>query len=488
MSTEHDCNACKGIKYDGANVTCIKCLRPWYLECLASRSEVTELMSHYNKATTGTRTQTKIRALFGQQSVFCFLCPKCKSEGSVFESIDKTHKEYSEYIKKSESSFSELLAKFTVESNKVKSLEEQILIQKTEKEEYVKENTALIHNIGELEKRNTNRDDENRMDTNDNDNSLSTQLQGIYTNLSSQLNEQFGVLAADIEARIILECNKINNTMQFSPTPVNGNSQKRRRQHLNNNNNVISINNKNKENGGIEFNNINGLRPPQNQQIFDNKSVYEIHVSKFHTATTPEDIEKHVVDKTKCKSESFKVEQLISRRNNDRNRNYISFKITTLSANIYEQILDQNIWIPHFTARDFEPMNIGEITKRNQANKKQFNQLHKFKNSSRNKNDLRRNIFDKNMIGRYNNNSNKYRSYDNRSVESTPKRLITPKKRAVIMNQKHPHMNNYTLQPVQQMQPIYYYHPHQINSQNQNFLTNSQHQVHQQQQQQQMQN
>lgn len=81
---------------------------------------------------------------------------------------------------------------------------------------------------------------------------------------------------------------------------------------------------------------------------------YEIYVSKFHPSTVCIDIANFITSKTSLENEkSFKVVKLIRRREYNKKRSFVSFKITTLSADDYDIILNSDIWKPEFSATPF---------------------------------------------------------------------------------------------------------------------------------------
>lgn len=92
------------------------------------------------------------------------------------------------------------------------------------------------------------------------------------------------------------------------------------------------------------------LQPPIQKDKRLNKynlGAYAIHVSKFDMKTTEDDIDEHILKNTDIISkELFQVQIL-----NSKKADYNSFKITSLSHDIYRKIMD--IWAPHFVAREF---------------------------------------------------------------------------------------------------------------------------------------
>lgn len=56
MAPPHNCltNGCKGLKFDGANVKCGRCFGVTFIECIAGKTEVNELIIAISKVTTST--------------------------------------------------------------------------------------------------------------------------------------------------------------------------------------------------------------------------------------------------------------------------------------------------------------------------------------------------------------------------------------------------------------------------------------------------
>lgn len=104
MSPPHECTACSGTRYDGANLTCQICLKPFFFECLINnkRNEVLELvncMKTQAGCTPGTRMQTKIQKIFNDTSVFSFVCTNCKPKKALRTVVDEYKSQIDENIK-----------------------------------------------------------------------------------------------------------------------------------------------------------------------------------------------------------------------------------------------------------------------------------------------------------------------------------------------------------------------------------------------------
>lgn len=83
--------------------------------------------------------------------------------------------------------------------------------------------------------------------------------------------------------------------------------------------------------------------------------VYSIHVSKFPLDMTPDGIIAYITSKDgNLKADSFQVHLLPNGKRKKTPRQHLSFKISTLNRSVYDQILNNNLWAPEFTARVFQ--------------------------------------------------------------------------------------------------------------------------------------
>lgn len=96
---DHDCSGCLGKIFQGANLTCNRCLRPFYLECLAQKKEIQYLIAALNAYTPATSSPvalpSKFKHVFGAESVFDFTCIKCKSSGSFIDNVVRAKEDIS---------------------------------------------------------------------------------------------------------------------------------------------------------------------------------------------------------------------------------------------------------------------------------------------------------------------------------------------------------------------------------------------------------
>ncbi|XP_055319547.1 dorsal-related immunity factor Dif-like [Sitodiplosis mosellana] len=95
--------------------------------------------------------------------------------------------------------------------------------------------------------------------------------------------------------------------------------------------------------------NERGSKPAANKSP-NNRSVYEIHISKCENTVTSTDITEHITEHTKATLDLFEVEQLKSSNITDP---HVCFKISTCSKQIYDEIMNEDLWAPRFCAREF---------------------------------------------------------------------------------------------------------------------------------------
>lgn len=106
------------------------------------------------------------------------------------------------------------------------------------------------------------------------------------------------------------------------------------------------------ENGNFHAPKKNTTREKENS--VKSEGLLNIYVGPFETHITSNDIESHIVSKIKCKDKRvFKVEQL-NGQNDTKQKTYVSFKISTLSDDIYKMLLSKDVWGPNQSARPYK--------------------------------------------------------------------------------------------------------------------------------------
>lgn len=89
------------------------------------------------------------------------------------------------------------------------------------------------------------------------------------------------------------------------------------------------------------------------QDVVPVNGTFAIHISKALKNTTTEDITDLIVSKSNLSAQTFKVEKLTSRRYRGKNREFSSFKISTFTREIFNKIINDEIWKPDCVAKPF---------------------------------------------------------------------------------------------------------------------------------------
>lgn len=131
MPSDHHCtdSNCSGSKLHGLNLTCYKCFRPYFFECLAKRPEIIEIVKLLEIDDTKNCLQTKVdkainslTKLFDTESVFEFICPSCKND-DLNNDIKQKYKSQIDELKKQ---ITTEKSRATRAENKNKKLQQQL--------------------------------------------------------------------------------------------------------------------------------------------------------------------------------------------------------------------------------------------------------------------------------------------------------------------------------------------------------------------------
>lgn len=336
MGNEHDCliAGCDGKKYDGSSFTCNRCLRPFFIECLMNRNEVKALINFLSAATTKTpmRLPNKVKLVLNSESIFEAVCLNCRAKGTFNDAIQSWKNE--------------------TEATYVKSIEDSnIEIDRLNKQcdDLEKINANLNQKIYDME---SDKHDENFTNNTEKfERRIIEQCDKRFDRLSTNITS----MTTDFEARMKMECEKIRKTIAEQIS--NGNEVKRKKVVIDNGKEVNVPNNKSvneSKSNRVPKNNV--LKPPEglNKSNSDPKNgIYMIHVSKFHVGTTENDIENFIIENTEIKNgESFKVTKIINYKDENKDK-YVSFKINTLKYENYVKIMNDELWLPNFRAREY---------------------------------------------------------------------------------------------------------------------------------------
>lgn len=357
---DHDCSGCLGTKFQGANLTCNRCYRPFYLECLKDRAEILYLIGALNSySQTGfspTTLQTKIQKLFGAKTLLEFNCLKCKESGTFLDALNQAKNDLREEHKKELQQKIVELEMYRDEINKNREALAQMENVKVQYNTQINQLQSDLSNVSsklaEVEVINADLQnqilnaEQHKMDGIDYDN-------GVNTAEVKKIMNRFDVLSNDIEARMRLESDKIIRAIHDANDEVNPNAKKRK---SNDHYNTLAPTTSapqidlTHEGQGLKTK----LRPPLMKEN-DKRDVYHIHISLFDGKHTEQQIESYICENTGISVNGlFKVTKLLSKKRNlNGNDDYCSFKITTIHHEIYKKISNTALWEPDFQVRDF---------------------------------------------------------------------------------------------------------------------------------------
>lgn len=131
LPPNHKCNenGCNGARFSGINLTCTRCLMPKFLDCIFDRTEIAGIINSLNikpdivaSQQTITENQLKLRECFGSDSLFEFICPQCKTDGS----FTKIKNKYEAQIKALDDKVKTSQKKNTDQKKEMKKFEDEI--------------------------------------------------------------------------------------------------------------------------------------------------------------------------------------------------------------------------------------------------------------------------------------------------------------------------------------------------------------------------
>lgn len=419
MSNEHDCGErrCVINKYDGAFFTCARCSKKCYAECLEGKKEIIQLLTtikQNNINCTPSKLQIKIRAMLNNESLFSFTCPQCKNEGSMYEMIARMKKDAETKlaiaIQNKDKEINSIVEKYNQMEQLNKEQEQKIRLLENE----MKESEEMQVDI---EKENENGEGETHMIT-------KKLLKRMNEEMVMKINENLVIMNGDIEARIRVEFEKIQQTIQGQILVPEQERKRKKTANSLDKNDTPKPSTENREKDKQDKN--KKLKPPKIHEN-DSKDVYEIHVSKFDKKTIEKDIESHIIEKTNLKnSELFKITKLMS-KSDENDIKYVTFKISTLRNDVYGTIMDPRIWEPDFRAREFKqyaqkPITQNKSSKRSYMARKEYEETPRRKNE--NQNSLRRRaIFNKNRMENNGNMDERFRQNNFSQMRRTPRMI-----------------------------------------------------------------
>lgn len=348
----HDCSGCQGTKFQGANLTCNRCLRPFFLECLAAKKEFLYLIGALNAYTqphsSPTTLQNKVQKLFGNDTLLHFTCIKCNEMGTFFDAVNQA--------KSNEILIQQKIGEIDAYKSQLGAANENLRQIESTNAQCNTTITQLHTELGELRTKYLQMEQINAELNQTIINMKENQMDGIQeedtTDLSKIMN-RFDVLTKDIEARVKLECDKVMSAI------VGDANQAAKKRKMNGQEITFNTPTTSQHQNTIDLTwdgkgQVTKLKPPKKREN-DKRDVYHIHVSQFDVQHTEQQIENYVRENTGINVNGlFKVTKLVSKKRNfNEDDEYCSFKITTIHHDVYKKISNSDLWEPEFQVRDF---------------------------------------------------------------------------------------------------------------------------------------
>lgn len=451
---DHQCiaNNCDGPRFNGCSLTCTRCLQPKFIDCISDRTEIVSLMKMMNiipdvvvNKDVVAENHTKLVDSFGPQSLFDFVCPKCKSEGSIND-IKKKLDDKIKSLQKKNTELQKDKASLIDERKKLKEendkLNGNVNGQCVQCQLLSSENNQMKTELVSLKQRS----DEKKCDKCDESiaalNSLNGTLGSIdlYTSeisktvdeqnhLFDQFKQHQNKIVDDLRSLNMCIPNAGNNDIHVTGNNSGMNQQKNsgmspnsgtflpRKSTTDFNGNPykmpLNTSNNTKDANG----NFHAPSQSQANGSYGGNKVLSVYVSKFIKNVQSDDIVAHILQKTNIPDPKlFVVDKLVGQREDIHRKTYVSFKITTLNIDVYNAILNNEIWAPNQSARPFD--NDADKKKKDNRfldqrqprdydffNENNFNgNQQNFRNSRRGGSNRNRNFQGVYHDGRYNNN------------------------------------------------------------------------------------
>lgn len=337
----HNCKTekCEGKKFGGLYLRCGSCENPSYIECIASIQSVANLLKLLNIAQplnnndqAATIAHANLKSILQKGSVFNYTCSDCNS--------------YTNTLEVAMSKLTEKLNKYT---NKNKNLNEELNTKTKQLAELTKTNAELHQKIVDLEQKNLS--DPEMMDTEQIEMS-SEEANKQVTN--GELKNQLNALKASVTAKIGIEISKMSSIIIDSMMNADESRQKRKKPNEKTPVTNFVFNTPVSTTKGRRVTFVD-LKSPE-QSVTKQKSVYMIHISKFDSSQKTEQIEQHIMNNTTIiNPDSFNIERLENNSYDKSKSKSVTFKLTTLKKQVYDEIMNKTLWEPKYKARDFVP-------------------------------------------------------------------------------------------------------------------------------------
>lgn len=366
INSEHDCrnDECKGDKFKGVKFNCNQCDKIWRLECVIGQDGIYDLAEliglirydeekRTNIASVNEQKKQQLNKIIGKDSPIEYACETCREKGRTRDRI----KQMEEEIEKWKENATEINEKYNEIEKKNNELKETI----RENQKVIQQMTDAADRPERWSERDIRSELVQIIDENSGDDANGNENRNEYENIMKRvinstipniLKREMDKITKTINDKVTKECKKVSETVIVQI------EKNKSMQHVNKNvtfsNDICNTSHEQTEaehNNNIQFD--TNLKPAkQTKDTYKESKVHEMYVSKFACDVTKEIVEQHILNNTDISKEAFKIEEMRS-TNNERERNYKAYKITTLTHKNYEEIMQ--IWEPNFVAREFRP-------------------------------------------------------------------------------------------------------------------------------------
>lgn len=327
-SSDHSCTekGCDGAKFYGLNLTCNYCLSPCYFECISYRPEIKNLLSLLNlKKIKGSDGNIQ----YAEVDKISMFVKSMFELDSVFLFVCP--------VCKSKESFNDIKKSLNTKKN-------QLSVSKSEIKKISKQNEDLKVSL------------ENE----------TTKVLQLTDELSAKTKQPIDVsenIKETDTSYSIQQIASIDRRLQIIEETISA---------LPTNNSIIDL---------TESNNLitTATKTKSNSTEYC-VNVFEIHISKFPTSTTCDNVKRLICDKLRLRNDIFEVIKLVRPNAKLNKLTFVSFKISTENKAVFDSIMDENIWSPHFTVAKFinkqkPKQNIKSVqnNNKNNNNNKQLN-------------------------------------------------------------------------------------------------------------------
>ena len=353
----HNCtdNSCDGATFNGKNFICSWCQQPSYLSCLVHRDEfkcIVNAVAPKINISSPSLDHCKIidnafNLIFQPCSTIDFICVECKAIGT-FKEIEKEHEDKLINAKKSASVT--LVATKQQHAESMESLRQQ---HSSEIEVLSQQLTQANDKLNELKSKTNDGTCMDDSDLNEKTVSMKLLVNNMIAANKTQLEylQQLTLAMDSIQNKNLVGA--ISQIVNEEHSSARGGLSIEPQPEKRNNDLLLGT--------GLNGPQIVGnLQPPlrdSNDRVAktsNDDNVLGIYISKFQPNTTCEDIKKHISKTTNVASSDFSVSLLANKRIlRSKHLTYVSFKVSTSIQSVYDTILNEQVWHPHFSAVPF---------------------------------------------------------------------------------------------------------------------------------------